>query len=394
MKKIVFSSFTKYPSESVGGPNKIIYQIIKRLNKDSFNVEFMSADYKLNSDQIKNLIEDHFRFNTIKKMGERFYNKYFLARKLFTSSLYLKYYFFKKHKKWSLINDEGDILHSHDSFSFYYLYKNFNRKLLTIHSKGRIVDDLTDFFPQLKNNKKLLENLNQREIESIKNAEVIVFPSNAAKELFFEKMSEKELKEKSLVIHNGVDVKLIQSIELKPEHLKLKEKNKKLFLTVSKLSKFKRVDLIIKSIKELKEKKFPAKLIIIGEGPLENELKQLCEKLQLTNDVIFMSSKRNDDVISLMKCADAFIMASEKVIFDMVVLEALACGCRVIVNKDGGNCEIIDDGVNGHLVDIKSSTDLAEKIFSIDYEKNLDYSETWQKIDIENMFNNYLNLYK
>jgi glycosyltransferase involved in cell wall biosynthesis len=393
-KKIVFSSFTKYPDESVGGPNKVIYQILKKLNFNSFEPQFISSDTTLKSMELKELLNQNYNYKPLKRFSELIFNKSNLFRKILTSNPYMKYHLHNKFQRWKNINAEGDVLHSHDTRSFYYLHKNFNKKILTIHSKGSIVDDFLDAFPKMKNELVILKEFSKMENHSLMNADSIVFPSNAAKNLFFEKSNNSEVINKSVVIYNGVDVDKIQSIQIKKEHLTLKEKNKKLFLTVGKFSKLKRVDLIIKSLAELVDKKFPVKLIIVGDGPLEDQLKTLVKKLHISDNVIFSQPLNNEDVISLMKCADVFIMASEKVIFDMVILEALAAGCRVIANNDGGNKEIIIDGLNGHLANITESSDLTDKILSIDFDKKLVLSETQKKIDINSMYHNYLSLYE
>ncbi len=55
-------------------------------------------------------------------------------------------------------------------------------------------------------------------------------------------------------------------------------------------------------------------------------------------------------------------MPSERVVFDIVILEALACGITVVVSSNGGNLEIIEDGINGHLIDELNPLYIKEKI--------------------------------
>jgi len=394
MKKLVLSSYTKYPNESVGGPNKIIYQLIKNLNTDKFNIEFISSDYHLKSIEIKELIKKEYRFKPIKLFAEYLYNNVSLVRNLFSSSLYLKKHFERKDDLWKSINISGDILHSHDSRSLYHLQKNFQKKILTIHSKGRINEDMLDAFPRFNKYSSLLRRLIEIEKEALAHADKIIFPSFSARDLFFKGFDIVNYQNKTVIIYNGVDVDYIKRIKVKNDHSNLIDKKKKMFLSVASFTKLKRIDLIIKSIANLREKNFPVKLVLVGEGPLETQLKELAKKMKISNEIIFMKPQNNIDILSLMKCSDAFIMASEKVIFDMVILEALACGCRVIANDEGGNKEIIKDGDNGYLVGLKSSEDLTQKILSIDFDQKLELSETHKKIDVANMITQHLSLYE
>jgi hypothetical protein len=70
------------------------------------------------------------------------------------------------------------------------------------------------------------------------------------------------------------------------------------------------------------------------------------------------------DVIRLMKVCDYFLLTSRNVIFDLVVIEALASGMCVYVSDDGRNREIINDGINGYLLQTNNEY-LVAKIKSI-----------------------------
>jgi len=58
-------------------------------------------------------------------------------------------------------------------------------------------------------------------------------------------------------------------------------------------------------------------------------------------------------------------MPSERVVFDMVILEALASGLPIIASDEGGNREIISDGKNGYLLKNNSAKHIAIVISTI-----------------------------
>ena len=66
-----------------------------------------------------------------------------------------------------------------------------------------------------------------------------------------------------------------------------------------------------------------------------------------------------------MRSLNIFIQASEKVVFDLVILEALASGIKVLASDQGGNREIIKEGVNGYFIKEMSELCIANTILSI-----------------------------
>jgi glycosyltransferase involved in cell wall biosynthesis len=94
-----------------------------------------------------------------------------------------------------------------------------------------------------------------------------------------------------------------------------------------------------------------------------------------------------------MKYCNIYLSLSERVIFDLVILEALACGMNVFTSNDGGNKEIINNS-NGCLINSKNLEDVAEIIVN----SKLDYREpaidSVKKFSILSTVNNYFELYE
>ena len=104
-------------------------------------------------------------------------------------------------------------------------------------------------------------------------------------------------------------------------------------------------------------------LIVIGEGPVERA-KAVCSELEINDRVHFLGSKRN--VADYYAACDLFILPSLYDPFGLVAIEALACGCPVIVSKDSGSFDLLSEGVNGwglrdagNVKEITSALDVA-----------------------------------
>ena len=105
---------------------------------------------------------------------------------------------------------------------------------------------------------------------------------------------------------------------------------------VSRLHKYKNIDLIIKAFNKNRHK-----LIIVGDGPERKYLKEIAG-----SNIEFEGFIDEQAKIRLLKQAKAFLFAAEED-FGIVMVEALAAGTPVIAYAKGGALEIIKEGSNG-----------------------------------------------
>jgi len=146
-------------------------------------------------------------------------------------------------------------------------------------------------------------------------------------------------------------------------------KRENFYLTVSRLVRYKRVDLIIKAFNEMPEKE----LIIIGDGPDFKFFSKMANK-----NIKFLNFVDDSVLKYYMQRAKAFIYAARED-FGIVVAEAQATGTPVIAYKDSGANEIVVEKKTGlyfnkqHSNDIKMSVEEFE-----DLEKQFDFEEISQ----------------
>jgi glycosyltransferase involved in cell wall biosynthesis len=167
------------------------------------------------------------------------------------------------------------------------------------------------------------------------------------------------LKGKTCFIYNPAITKTLREKSKEPPaHRWLVKKERPVFLGVGRLSEEKNFALLLRAFK-LVSSKLDARLIILGEGPLLNELKQLSEDLGVEADVDFAGFLKNP--FSVMSNSDVFVLSSNVEGFGMVLTEAMACGCQLVsTNCPSGPSEILDDGKYGRLVPTNDESALAE----------------------------------
>ncbi len=106
-----------------------------------------------------------------------------------------------------------------------------------------------------------------------------------------------------------------------------------------------------------------ARLVIVGDGPLEESLKNMCVKLGIKDSVIFMGYRQK--VENLEADFDVFVLPSISEGLGLALLEAMALGKPVIATATGGIPEVVKHEVNGVLVPPGNDVCLAERMIEI-----------------------------
>ena len=150
---------------------------------------------------------------------------------------------------------------------------------------------------------------------------------------------------KIIVIHNGIDNQKFNDTINKT---KILNEKKIIIGTVCRLERQKGLKYLLLAMKIILTKFPEAKLEIIGDGTLLNELQELSKKLGISNSVIFFG--KFTDVKPFYNRMDVFVLPSLYEGFGIVLLEAMASGVPVIASNVDGIKEVIQDDINGILV--------------------------------------------
>ena len=131
---------------------------------------------------------------------------------------------------------------------------------------------------------------------------------------------------------------------------------------VSNFRKVKRIDDVVKVFFEI-QKKLPAKLVMVGEGPEKEVAEETCHQLGIEDKVIFLGN--SDEVHKILCFTDVFLLPSEKESFGLAALEAMACGVPVISTNTGGLPEVNKQGVSGYLSDVGNVEEMTQNAINI-----------------------------
>lgn len=184
-------------------------------------------------------------------------------------------------------------------------------------------------------------------------ADISTNVSQEAVDVFIKKKAAPE--GRMIVMHNGIDTNKFRPAEdskLTFEVDKIKEKK---FLAVGRLVEAKDYPNLLHAF-DIISKENNVRLIIVGDGPLRENLFNLCENLGIKDKVDFLGVR--NDIPVLMNMADYFVLSSAWEGFGLVVAEAMATEKIVIATNCGGVAEVV--GEAGLIVPPKNYRKLAE----------------------------------
>jgi glycosyltransferase involved in cell wall biosynthesis len=121
-----------------------------------------------------------------------------------------------------------------------------------------------------------------------------------------------------------------------------------LVLYVGNLVPIKGCAALIRAFAELKRE---AKLLIIGEGPLKEDLHELTRQLGISQKVLFLGQLSRRTLAPFYNASDFFVLNSLVEGNSVALLEAMASGIPAIVTRVGGNAEAIIESESGLLVE-------------------------------------------
>lgn len=166
---------------------------------------------------------------------------------------------------------------------------------------------------------------------------------------------------KVVVIYNPVDFEFIlrNADEFTPFEIRDGHVN---IVSAGRLEHQKGFDILLQAFKLVLQEVPNARLTILGNGKLEPVLKNLSEGLGIGASVRFMNWTLNP--YPYFKNADVFVLSSRYEGFPNVLLEAMACGCKVVsTNCPTGPRELIGENEEfGWLAEVENPRSLADKI--------------------------------
>jgi len=224
------------------------------------------------------------------------------------------------------------------------------------------------------------------------NASFIVANSNSLKETCEKFDSKRDIG----VITNGVDTDLFY-----PNNSRKANQNEVQLLFVSRLMPQKGIDTLIKSCGLLKKRGINNyRLTIVGEGHLKGLMFSLIEQNGIKDRINYLGWKDLEDLPSIYREADIFILPSVMEGMSSVTLQAMASGLPIVASKVKGFEEILEENVNGLTAEYNNEEQFADAIEKLI--KSPDLRETMSKNSLrksvqfswESIAKQYLELYE
>lgn len=184
-------------------------------------------------------------------------------------------------------------------------------------------------------------------IRVINNFNHVIFPTRTQQQEFIKEGLETD----SSVISNGLDIcrykptssddeDVVTRYELPPGPR---------ILAVGRLAKDKKLDILIRSIREINSTD-QAHLLLVGRGDDQERLQELVESLDLQDRVHFLGFVPEEDLPALYRHSDTFAIASNVEVQSIPTLQAAATGLPIVATEAGALPELVGTGTNGYLV--------------------------------------------
>ncbi len=137
--------------------------------------------------------------------------------------------------------------------------------------------------------------------------------------------------------------------------------NGKTILYVGFLTRSKGLDDLVRAFGHLAKELNDVHLLLVGSGPLKGHIERTAHKLGIEDRVHLAGFVQPDDMPRVYAGVSLFVFPTRTDTFGVVVAEAIACGLPVVCSTYAGSAGmLVEDGVNGFLIDPRDSEQLKD----------------------------------
>ncbi|HVS10700.1 MAG TPA: glycosyltransferase [Planctomycetota bacterium] len=172
------------------------------------------------------------------------------------------------------------------------------------------------------------------------------------------------LEERIEVIHTGVDPGWLAAGSAAPPA----EGSTSLIACVAALKPYKGHEVLLEALERLQEQGLDFQCVLVGEGPLRQQLEHTLERRRLAQRVRLLGARKQDEVRDILRRATVVVQPSvvasdgQMEGIPVTLMEAMALGRAVVATRLSGIPELIDDGVDGLLVEPGEARLLADAL--------------------------------
>ena len=343
---------TKFHGAYDGGC-KYMQQFSEELLRRGHEVEIVTTILR---DKTKNKSIEYF-----KGVQHTFIPPKYTGRKLIPFNMFYKFKFINALNKY-LKYKNFDILHSNEAFAYKYLH-NKKREPVIMQSWA-----LEPFYGDECKAQKGLKALyvkfflQKPWLYCLKKSECVTADKGFQIPLITALGIDKK---KIGFIPNGIDWKAIQRRKKNFKNRRKElgfDKNDLVLISVCQMVRDKGVLEMVEAFSLAKEVISNLKMVLIGKGILEEELKEKIKELGLEKDIKMLKNIDEDILFDYHLSSDIFINAVRTNNFMLSIQEAMACGLPIVSSAQPF---LIEEGVNGYVVGINNPKGIAEGIIKL-----------------------------
>jgi glycogen synthase len=164
-----------------------------------------------------------------------------------------------------------------------------------------------------------------------------------------------EVAGKTTVVPNGIDEASIADEPASSGSRTLE------LVQVGQLIERKRVDLAIEAMRALERAGVPARLTVIGDGPLRGALEAQAAELGVGGRVWFTGHLARAEIPGILRASDVFVMTSQGEGMSNAILEAMAAGLPVVATRNGSE-DVVEQAGAGIVIEPGDAAALAARL--------------------------------
>lgn len=326
-------------AQSAGGVENYIYMLLSNLKKEEYdNILIVSEEYKKDEERFKNLVSKIYYVP--------------MQRNIKFKSIFLSV---KKVKK-ILKELNPDIVYMHSSMAggVGRIATLFNKKAKKIYNAHGWY-----FNAEIGNKKRKIYEILERILAHYTDMIVNISQSE------YDSAIQRKIapKEKMCIINNGIDFKKFEFCEkYRTETRKgMNIKDDEIVIgVVGRISEQKDPIITIKAFNEVHKKYSKTKLMYIGSGDLEEDVKKIAIENNIDKDIIITGWVENTE--KYISALDIALLPSKWEGFGLAIIEYMACKKPIVATKVGGIKNIICDKTKGLLVEMEDVQEICNDI--------------------------------
>ncbi len=214
-----------------------------------------------------------------------------------------------------------------------------------------------------------MEKLSKLEEETAKDATIVVTISTYSLEKIQKYYGIEQSKVR--IVPNGVDIEKFKPMDNKTVRQQFGLGNEPCVLFVGSLIPRKGLPFLVEAAKKVVKVQSDTKFLIVGEGPLKNQLNDSVKSANISGNFRFIGNLKDDMLPKVYNCADVFVLPSIQEGQGIVLLEAQASAKPVVAFDIGGVNETVLNKETGLLVNQGNTDELADALLKLLTDKAL-----------------------